>query len=136
MNKIATVIPDVLLRSGRPGRFPDNCKDVDPGMVDAWIRDAQGAGVRTILCLLDDTQLAYYRRLGKGGLLGRYRAAGFKVIHHPTVDGQPLSPGLLQKIERDFKAATLPMLVHCSAGVGRTGIVVEHLKKTRGRHQE
>lgn len=126
---IETVIPSVLLRSSRPGRDSDDESEVSPAAVDAWIEAARDAGARTILSFLDDSQLAYYRQLGPEGLLGRYRAAGFKVIHRPCPDGAmpPLSDEMLERISSDFLAAELPLLVHCSAGVDRTGAAVTYL---------
>jgi len=123
---ITVVVPEMLLRGCRPG-YPS--KDVDAKTVDAWIAEANEAKVRTILCLLDDAQLEYYRQVGAGGLLSRYHAAGFAVIHRPVADHQrpAVSDELLQRIAADFLAAELPLLIHCSAGMDRTGAVIEYL---------
>jgi hypothetical protein len=53
--------------------------------VDAWIDRARAAGVASILCPLDDTQLRLYTDC-PGGLLQRYRDAGFVVGHLPVAD--------------------------------------------------
>jgi hypothetical protein len=124
---ITAVVPTVLLRACRPG-YPN--KAVDAETVDAWIAEANDAKIRTILCLLDDAQLEYYLQAGGDGLLGRYRAAGFVVIHRPVADHQhpAISNELLQRIASDFLAAELPLLIHCSAGEDRTGAVIEYLE--------
>ena len=121
-----TVIEGKLIRSERPG-YPDH--DVGAAAVDTWIAQARAAGVRTILCLLGEKQLAYYSRLGNGGLLGRYRDAGFAVVHRPVCDHMtpPVPADVLARIPSDFLEAKLPLLVHCSAGIDRTGAVVRHL---------
>jgi hypothetical protein len=53
--------------------------------VDAWIDRARAAGVASILCPLDDTQLRLYTDCPRG-LLQRYRDAGFVVGHLPVAD--------------------------------------------------
>lgn len=122
---IQTVVPDVLLRSSRPGW---SSKDVDVKIVENWIAEAKEWNIRTILCLLGE-QLSYYKQLGEGGLLKRYRDAKFAVIHRPVCDHQvpPVPEETLELIASDFLAAELPMLVHCSAGFDRTGAVINYL---------
>lgn len=119
------VVPDILWRSSRPGY---GLTDVGGDQVAKWIEDAQACGVRTILCLLNEEQLAYYGRV-PGGLLGAYRHAGFAVVHRAVEDHlrPPMPPVLLDRIASDFLTSRLPMLVHCSAGIDRTGAVVRHL---------
>lgn len=126
MSQITPVVKNVLYRSSRPGYGSHN---VEPAAVDTWIESAKAAGIRTILCLLSHEQLNYYRQLGEAGLIGRYRCAGFKVIHRAVEDHQtpPVPDDLLKQTAIDFCTAELPFLVHCSAGIDRTGAVVNYL---------
>ena len=119
------VIPGILFRSGRPGY---DGKRVSEAAVAEWCARANGHGIQTIMCLLDDEQLAYYKDV-PGELLGYYKRADFVVLHHPVKDHQkPAVPlAVLAKAHVDFLAAIKPVLVHCSAGCDRTGAVVDYL---------
>lgn len=126
---IKWVVEGELARSSRPGY---DATDVAQSTVDAWVAEAKAMGVRTILCLLADEQLKYYERaLGAhGGLLAYYREQGFCVEHVPVTDYK--SPALnddeLAEVRRKYEAAEKPVLVHCSAGMDRTGYVVKALQ--------
>ena len=122
---IQIVIPKILFRSSRPG-YPDN--NVTRKTVDDWIKEAKENNVRTILCMLAD-KLSYYEKLGEGGLLKRYSDENFTVIHRPIKDhlSPPVPKEILERISSDFLTAELPMLVHCSAGIDRTGAVIDYL---------
>ncbi len=73
---IAAYIFGFLLQTSRPG-WPG--KDVGPDVVAEWLKEVDAKGIRSIICLLDDTQLGYYRQLDSKGLLVAYRQAGFAV---------------------------------------------------------
>jgi protein tyrosine/serine phosphatase len=122
---MTNVIPEILFRSARPGY---DGKEVSQAEVDAWIAKAKAHGIQTILCLLDDPQLAFYTAV-PGGLLDYYRQAGFAVIARPVKDYQfpEVSSGMLATVHADFLGAAKPLLVHCSAGIVRTGAVIRHL---------
>src|SRR3989304_3553093 len=72
---IEGVTPGRLAGSSRPGFGGTNPAEVDPADVETWLDEARAQGIRSILCLLDERQLGYYRRV-PGGLLGTYRPAG------------------------------------------------------------
>ena len=119
----------VLARSGRPGGGLSALEQD----VDAWLAEVRGMGIRSIVCLLDDQQLRHYAAL-PGGLLEHYRRAGFHVGHVPVPDRQtpPIAPEDLEAIDRLFRRLPKPVLVHCWAGIDRTGAAVDYLLSKTG----
>ena len=120
-------------RPGNPGKF------IQKQVVDDWVVFMKGQGIQRIVCLLPEEELKYYPL--EGGLLGLY-AETFgpdNVLWAPTPDMQLLSCEALPHIlyflnnaaERGEKA-----VVHCSAGQGRTGLVLAAWLVFHGRVSE
>ena len=123
-----TEIPRVLYSSSRPG-YEFGRNPVPRQVVDEWLSEVQAEGIASVLCLLSDDQLSLYAGL-PGGLLAYYRAKGLTVGHVPAKDhaSPPLSAAQLATVEKVFATLPKPVLVHCSAGIDRTGLAVQHLK--------
>ncbi|HPC84429.1 MAG TPA: tyrosine-protein phosphatase [Thermoanaerobaculaceae bacterium] len=120
------VIPGQLARSHRPGRTAEGDVQADRSAVEAWLAAARAEGIRSVICLLGQDQLALYGCLEQG-LLARYREEGFEVVHVDVEDAQwpPLQPSHVEQVWQAFQRLPKPVLVHCSAGLWRTGHAVE-----------
>lgn len=105
----------------RPGYAPGSPRE---DQIDHWIDSMREAGMRRVVCLLHRPQLARYL-----DLLGAYeRAFGpTNVCHAPIKDYHLADPATLEtavSFLRSADRADEPTVVHCAAGLGRTGIVL------------
>lgn len=124
--QIQWTIPGVLARSSRPGNPAEEVAAED---VAAWIERAHWLGIRTIISFLTDAEVeAYYASLSVP-LHQAYELAGFTVLRLPLDDpwNEAANQAALARLLAVLPQLPPPWLVHCSAGVDRTGFAIRHL---------
>ncbi|OLC70798.1 MAG: hypothetical protein AUH83_16395 [Deltaproteobacteria bacterium 13_1_40CM_4_68_19] len=116
-------LPGRLGFAPAPGRWPHDPRlgpDQTLGADLACLRDTCGAGV--LVTLLEEDEMW---RIGLGGLLDGVRSAGLETLWLPIADDT--APSDIVEAARlvgrilDHLAAGRTVVIHCHAGIGRSG---------------
>jgi hypothetical protein len=102
----------IVYGADRPGYTPAD--------VDAWIDDMLARGIRRVVCLLEPARLERY-----DDLIGHYRRRFVHALHAPIDDHGLPTTALLEQILDALATAERvgePIVLHCAAGMGRTGL--------------
>jgi protein-tyrosine phosphatase len=107
----------ILYTACRPGDPPSKSDPIADEAVEEWIAFMQKQGVRKVVALLDDNELANY----DSDLSSLYAAGGLDVLVQP-MRAAGASQAILNYVDQ-AAAADEKVVTHCTGGVGRSGRV-------------
>ena len=126
MPDIEWVTPDQIAKACRPG-YPG--KSPSAAEITQWILMAQAMGIKSIVCFLSEDELQEYYDSHGNNLFNLYRMAGFEIAHIPATDHRhaALDAKHLKQLFTVMETLPRPVLIHCSAGMDRTGMALRTL---------
>jgi protein-tyrosine phosphatase len=121
---VNAILPSRLALMPRPRGGEDLASEIEA---------LRGAGVDTVVSLLEASEVRELELRSEGTLCSRY---GIKFYSHPIPDrGTPLSKrettALLQQLHTELKEGRV-VAIHCRAGIGRTGLIAGCLLRLVG----
>ena len=129
--------------------YGGSARFLDPAakpLIEAWMAEILRLGFRSVLCLMSQEEVEFYRRIAFGGmdLLEYYEHSGLRVSNIPWKDPHHVRSdrtALQKKTEEVSKMALVeyhklpkPVLLHCSAGIDRSAPVAGYIWETVGNH--
>ena len=145
-------IPGALACAHRPLRhnrlYGGSVRNLAPEatpLIFEWVEQVELEGIRSIICLMHDTELKFYEALDlkAANLVEFYRARRFNVAHIPWEDPahSRTNPMIVTKKRTQARRDALvaydllqkPVLLHCSAGEQRSAPVAAYIWWHRGR---
>ena len=123
-NFCACEVGSLVYGSERPGNAEELNKSaaISPAAVEEWATFMKAQGITRVLCLLNDEELGFYQ---EPGYVEGLKKAGFDANKISCVN--VFTAGAGDKTEAalaENKASGEKLLVHCSGGEGRTGLVL------------
>jgi hypothetical protein len=141
------ILPGVLACSHRPlrhhplfGGSGRNLAHEATPFLHEWVLRIREAGIKSILCLMHDKELAYYSalELGARDLIEFYRKHGFETRRVPWEDPahSRTNRALIDKTRfqvqlkalHEFRSMPKPVLLHCSAGRDRSAPIAAYIR--------
>jgi hypothetical protein len=121
-------IDGVLACSERPG-FPNHT--VPARVVDQWLEELRRQGVRSVINMLSEEEMAVYYRHLEQPLVEYCADAGFEVrqVSHEDLGVIVTKSVLLDRVHAAFNNLPKPVIIHCSAGAERSKLAVKAICK-------
>ncbi|MEK6793170.1 MAG: hypothetical protein AABZ39_00215 [Spirochaetota bacterium] len=122
------IIDNELAVFSRPGY---GLNDATPDIVDEWLDVCKAEGIRSIICLLTEDDIAEHFTvdLPYAWMIRQYGERGFHVDWIPIVDGRevPITEDEGVRIRSAFDKLPKPVLIHSKSGMFRSAAAAEFI---------